>query len=410
MAKYLPMEEFGAIAVISGFFSFLQFFNIAFENILIRDYHLYRDSSDEGLSTFLTINLLKSTLIGLIGVSAGLVYYFLASSGHVAFLYVTCSLVLILIMDSLISPLIIYASLIFKQSLVTKISLVRWTLNVGGLSVLIFSPSIKIVFLKDLFISFIVIYLWFKFAKKELGLNLKMRGFNLQFIKDNLFGYSVWVHLMGVISTIIYKADATILYYFSTLAVVGKYNIALSLANVASIIPSVLIAQNNVALSHCKSLEEAKKTTASFLRFSFYIGILSFICFAVLGKIYLRIVTKNDIDEIYSYLLFIVSGLLIVKMIISPLFSFIQLKGEVKGLFFRVQVPLFIIALFNYVLFSYLDGARGAAFSNLINGIVWLILIFIEIKSYGFKISDIGSSKDDYNQVKNYVNKYFSKI
>lgn len=410
LAKYLPVEEFGAIAVISGLFSFLQFFNIAFENILIRDYHLYKDSIEEGLSKFVTLNLLKSTIIGLVGISGGLVYYFLASSGQIAFLYVIFSLVLILIMDSLISPLIIYAGLVFKQSLVTKISLIRWTLNVAGLSVLIFSPSIKVVFLKDLFIFFVVIILWFRLAKKDLGICLKLSHFNLQSIKENIMGYSIWVHLLGVISTVIYKADATILYYFSTLAVVGKYNIALTLANVASIIPSVLIAQNNVVLSHCTTPEEAKRTTANFLRFSLYIGVLSFLGFVILGKTYLRIVTKDDIDEIYFYLLFIVSGLLIVKMIISPLFSFIQLKGKVKRLFFRVQVPMFLIALFNYALFSYLDGARGVAVSNLINGIVWLILIFIEIKSYGFKISDIGSSKDDYNQVKNYVNKYFSKI
>lgn len=412
LAKYLPREEFGAIAVVSGIFAFLQFFNIAVENILVRDFYLYKESKDETqdvLSRFISINLLKSIFIGVIGLASGGLYYFQHSGDGTFFLYVTLSLTLVLVMDSLISPLILYSSLVFKQALVTKISLVRWSLNVGGLLFLMTFPSIKVVLLKDMLIFLVVILLWIHYTKKELGLVLKLSGFKWEFLKEKVLGYSLWVHLIGVISAVIYKADASILYYFSSLTVVGKYNIALSLANVASVIPSVLIAQNNVALSHCATMEEARATTFKFLRFSIYIGVLSFIAFVLLGKVYLRIVTKTEIDEIYFYLLFIVSGVLLAKILISPLVAFIQLKGDVKKLLINVQVPLFIFVLISYTLSSYLYGAGGLAASNLINGLVWLMLISLEIRNYGFKISQIGSFKDDYYQVKSYVGKYLAK-
>ena len=216
----------------------------------------------------------------------------------------------------------------------------------------------------------------------------------------------MWVHLIGVISNIIYKADAFILYYFVSLQIIGNYNIALSVANIASIIPSVLINQNNVALSHCKTVEDSKLTTGKFLRLSLYVGIVSLIGFVILGKFYLRLITKNDVDIIYEYMLYIVGGLLVVKMIVSPLVSYINLKGDVKGLLLRVQLPLLLTVLLNYALMSYLYGPKGAAISNLINSVLWLIFLAIEVRRYRFKISDIGSFKADYNQAIGYVKKY----
>lgn len=406
LSKYLPREEFGAIAVISGAYAFLQFVNIAIENILIKDYQKFQSSINETLSQFIQINILKTMVLFICCIVVGAIYY--NQTERAVFIYTSLSLFFVLAMDIIISPLIIYASLLFKQEIVTKVSLIRWTLNIIGLSFLIRFPSIKTVLIKDLFILIFVILLWLHQAKKELHLSLRVSKINWNFLRENFVGYSLWVHLIGVISNIVYKADAFILYYFVSLKLIGNYNIALSVANIANIIPSILINQNNVALSHCKTVEESKVLTGKFLRLSIYLGVISFGGFSVFGKMYLSLITKTDIDEIYGYLLLIAGGLLVVRMVISPLVAFVNIKGDVRGLLMRVQIPLLITVLINYTLFSYLYGTRGAAISNLLNSFLWLIFLFIEIKTYEFKISDVGSFKSDYNQVKNYVKRRFS--
>ncbi|MDO9182886.1 MAG: hypothetical protein Q7U04_10785 [Bacteriovorax sp.] len=408
LSRFLPREDFGGIAVITGAFAFVQFVNIAIENVLVKDFQTLKLSINESMSQFIQLNIIKVILISICCLSIGYAYYFY--TGKTLFLYISCSLLLVLIMDILISPLIIYASLLYKQNLVTKISLIRWSLNVFGLCFLIKFPSLKVVLIKDLVVLVVVLILWYYYASRELKLAVKFQKLNFEFLKNKLLGYSVWVHLIGVISNIVYRADAFILYYFVSLKLIGNYNIALTVANVANIIPSILITQNNVALSHCKTDLESKLITGKFIRFSIYLGIVSLVAFMILGKVYIRLITKSGIDEIYEYLLFIVSGLLIVKMIISPLVSYINIRGNVKKLFFKVQLPLLVLVVCNYVLFSQLWGAKGAAISNLLNGILWLGLIYIEINSYEFKILHIGSFRDDYNQVKSYVEKKFTSL
>lgn len=406
LSKYLPRQEFGAIAVISGAYAFLQFINIAIENVLIKDYQAFHENIDGIISQFIQINLIKCVMLAVLCMGIAFAYFYETRSEM--FIYVGLSLMFVMTMDVIISPIIIYSSLMFKQNLVTKVSLVRWTLNIIGLSFLLKYPTIKIVLIKDFAIFIIVLFLWKHQAEKHLGLSLQVVKINWKLIFKNITGYSLWVHLTGVVSNIVYKADAFILYYFVSLQIIGNYNIALSVANIASIIPSILINQNNVALSHCKTDEESKAMTGNFLRLSLYLGACSLFGFVLLGKFYLRIVSKSDINEIYYYLLLIVSGLLIVKMIISPLVSYINLKGDVKRLFFRVQLPLLATVLINYTVLSHFYGAKGAAASNLLNSLIWLIFIYVEIKTYKFKISDIGSFKADYNQVKHYAKKLLS--
>lgn len=403
ISRFLPREEFGAIAVVSGAFAFIQFVNIAIENVLIRDYKKLESSVDEAIVQFIQANCLKISILFFVSMSIGLAYY--THTGKVFFIYASVSLLAVLAMDVLISPLIIYASILFKQNVVTKISFIRWTLNVLGLCFLIKYPTIKVVMVKDLLVLLVVLLVWFYYSKKDLNLKLKPTKINWSFLRNNFLGYSVWVHLIGVISNIVYKADTFILYYFVSLKLVGDYNIALTVANIGNIISSILINQNSVALSHCTTDEESKKMTGRFLRFSIYVGTASFFGFVLLGKYYLRLITNSNVDEIYEYLLLIVSGLLVVKMLISPLVAYINIKGDVQRLFYRVQLPLLVIVLLSYTIFSYSLGAKGAAISNLVNGLLWLILIYIEINSYGFKISHIGSFKEDYNQVKHYAKK-----
>ncbi len=404
LSKYLPREQLGMLAVMSGAFAFLQFANVSLENILIRDFHEHKERIHDSLSQFFSFNMYKSLFLATIALGIGSFYYY--STGSSAFLLAALSLISVLVMDIWVSPLILYSTTVFEQKLVTKISFVRWGLNLLGLLLLIKWPDIKVVLGKDIVVFLTTIGCWKMASRKTLNLKINFVKINWSFVRETFVGYAFYVHLLGVSSAIIYKADGFILYYFAPLAVIGKYNIALTLANVASVIPSVLVAQNNVALSHCHDLSESKRITARFLRFSILIGLVSFIGFAVLGIPYLYVVAPSDQNEIYHYLLFIVGGLLLVKMIVAPLVAFINMKGDVKSLLLKVQLPILIIALLNYCLFSYFLGARGAAISNLLNGFIWFLLILKEVKKYQFEFSELGTFKEDFLLMKNFMKQF----
>ena len=166
LAKYLPREEFGTIAVVSGAYAFLQFINISIENVLIKDYQNFRESINETISLFIKINFAKTIILGFFCVAVSALYYF--QTGKEAFIYTAFSLFFVLAMDTLISPFIIYSSLLFKQHIVTKLSLIRWGLNIIGLSFLIKFPTIKVVFIKDLLILILIWILWKYHAEKKL--------------------------------------------------------------------------------------------------------------------------------------------------------------------------------------------------------------------------------------------------
>ncbi|MGZ3790410.1 MAG: lipopolysaccharide biosynthesis protein [Bacteriovorax sp.] len=404
LTRFLPREEFGAMGVVAGAYAFIQFFNVAFESTILREYHKYSSSLDDVISQFVMINTWKSGLISVAGLLIGGSFYLV--QGKIYFLYASLSFLFVMIMDIAVSPFVILASTVFDQKLVTRISLVRWTLNAFMLLGLYFFRSIKFVMMKDFILMAVTIIVWHYYLKKRLKVNISWRKIDWLFLKKGFVEYSLWVHLIGFVTNIVYRIDAFVLYYFVSLQVIGNYNIALTAANMANIVPSILAYQNSVALTHSQTQEEAKRITGKFLRLSIYIGLLTFGAYFFLGKIYLRLMTgEHNVDDIYFYLLNIVAGVLIVKTLIAPLVSYINIKGQVKDLFVKVKLPLLIIVLFNYVLFSNLWGARGAAFSNIINGIVWAILIFIELNRYQIKISDMGTLGEDFNQLKKYVKK-----
>jgi len=403
IAKHLPREEFGSLAVVAGVFAFLQVFNITFENIVLRDFLKTATNTSKMMSQFLMMNILK--VVGLFFLASGVAFYFYFKDGRLLFVYTCLIFFLVMAMDILVSPFVIYASTVFKQKIVTKISIVRWTLNVLFLAPLVLYPTLKILIVKDCLILIVILLLWSVAIKKELHLEILFEKIDWAFFKDGLLRYSLWTHLIGVFSSIIYKADALILYYFVSLEVIGNYNIALTVANVASVLPGILLYQNSVALAHCKEEDEARILTGTMLRLSLYLGGICYLGFIFLGKPFFALITQNNNAELYFYLMYIVSGVLIVKMIISPLVSYINIRGDVKMLFLRVQLPLLILVLLNYILFSFLFGAKGAAISNLVNGLIWLGLILFEIRRYGFKISDMGSFCNDFKKLKKYVKK-----
>lgn len=396
LVRLLNIEDYGIMGVVVGYYVFVNVINISLESIILRDHKEYSNNLNKYFLNFLVFNVAKC--ICFIIVALTLAGFLVKEHNDLNFFYAIVSITAILISDSIVAPIVIYTTSTFKQKVVTRISVYRSVVNILLTFGLLVFPSLKYVAIKDLLVSLCYIIFWIVYSRKLIDYKKVMRSenFDFHFIKKSLIGYSLWTHLNGVVTSFIYKSDTFFLSFFVSLSVIGNYNIALTSANVANIIPMIFGYQNSVALSHAKDDEHANQISNVFIRVSIYIGILTLISFLVFGKFYLRIITGlSNVDMIYSYMIPIVAGLVIVKSFASPLNAFINIKGSVKSLFVTVHIPVFLVTAILYYFSSRYWGPIGVSLMNIVVAIIWLLLIIRENKKYSYNFKSIKFVSDD---------------
>lgn len=403
LIRLLPREEYGIIGIVVGYFTFIHILNISLESILLRDHKKYDYHIEKYIYNFFLFNIFKSLLFILIAFLLSL--YLVNSFENSDFVYSIFSITSIYIADSIVAPLVIYHSAKFNQKLVTKISFIRAVLNVVILLGLFYIPTLQYIFYKDLFVTIIYIFVWI-FITLQI-FNIKNIDFkkdiDFGFIKNSFLGYSLWTHLNGVVTNFIYKSDTFFLSMFVGLVTIGNYNIALNSANVANILPMILGYQNSVAISHAKTKEEEFLISNTFIRISSYIGIFTFIIFYFFGDFYLYIMTGEKVNtDIFTYMIYIVGGLIIVKSFASPLNAYINIKGSVSSLFKTVLLPTLIFTFILYFLSAKYYGAVTIAQANVLVSIFWLFLIVKEVKKYSYDFKGIINLKKDLNFIRGY--------
>ena len=402
MIRTLDRSIVGVLAIVTGYFALLNFINFPLENNLLRESKILSDENEQQFNQYFSFSVKKVILFGILLLIA-VISILLIKLDH-NYIFASISIFLILAHDIIVSPFIIYCSLRFRQDLVLKMSFIRWSLSLLLLLPLFLKPDLRIVAVKDAIVLCVSFVCWRIYFKKRFNLQVKIEKINIESALHKFKNFTLWTHLTGAVTNLIYKADAVVLSFFSPLNIVGNYNISLNAANIANIIPSLLAYQNSVAIAHADDNDRANRLTLRFFRLSLYLSGLTLLAYLVLGKLYLRLLTGvTENDEIFVYMINIVIGLLIVKTLISPLVAFINVRGNVRKLFLRVKLPLFIICVTNYILASYFFGAMGLSVANVINAVLWVLLILLEIRQYNFKIKDIFNWKEDLRDIVHYA-------
>lgn len=396
LIRLLPREDYGIIGIVVGYFAFINLLNISLESIILRDHKKYDYHIEKYIYNFFLFNIFKSLLFVLIAFI--LSWYLVNNFKNSNFIYSIFSITLIYIADAIVAPLVIYNSSKFNQKLVTKISFLRAVLNVVILLGLFYIPTLEYIFFKDLLVTIVYVFVWIFVTLKVFNfknINLK-KDIDLKFIKDSFLGYALWTHLNGVVTNFIYKSDTFFLSMFVGLVTIGNYNIALNSANVANILPMILGYQNSIAISHAKTKEEGFLISNVFIRLSSYIGIVTFIAFYLFGNFYLYIMTGHkENNEIYTYMMYIVGGLIIVKSFASPLNAYINIKGSVSSLFKTVLLPTLIFTFIIYFVSAKYYGALAISQANVIVSILWLFLIIREVRKYNYDFSTLFNFRSD---------------
>ena len=403
--RYLTRSDFGILGIVAGYYAFVNIINVSLESIILRDHGLYEENLSSTIYNFQVFNFLKSVVFIVIGFV--LAYLLSGYYTSINFTYAIAALTTVLILDSFTAPLSVYASSQYKQRLVVYITMIRQTLSLFLLCGIILFPTIKYLFFKELVLALIVAPLWVSRSRKNLNIKFAeinpIKDLNFSFIKKAFFSYSLYTHFSGVITNFIYKSDTFFLSFFTGLQSVGNYTIALNSANMANTVSAIMGYQNSVAISNINEKTKIQYVTNNFIRISFYLAVVTALFYIFLGKYYIILVTGSYNEQIYLYMLMIVFSLLIVKTLSGPLTAFINIKGSVKELFYRVLIPLFIITAVTYYLGARFYGPLGTACANIFNAVIWILLLVREIKKYGYSFRGVLNVKNDLVFIREYL-------
>ena len=399
MIKALDIRDYGTLGLIAGYYVFLNFFNVAVETILLRDHLMLKGKIEQTLYSLFIFNLFKALVLLILflmfipvlevkATANGLIW------GVLAFYFPVFA-------DCLVSPFLIFATIQFKQKNVTYLSTCRVLISIVLTSLLFLFPDLRYLAFKEFLVNLIYVFMFLMFIRNELDLSFtkKWQEFSVDwsYIKKSFITYASWTHCVGVVTFFIYRSDTFFLSFFVNLESIGYYNIALSSANIANVLPQLLAYQNNLVISHMKDNYDSIRMTNIFLRVSFYLGCLTILAFLFLGKSYLHLLKGDDCPaETYFNMICIVSSLVIVKTIVSPFNSYISIKGSVRSMFWNVVLPTGIATSVLYLFSSWWAGTIGIAAANLFAAIIWLILQLREMRRYQYHTDGLIDFKEDW--------------
>ncbi|WP_257255194.1 MULTISPECIES: hypothetical protein [unclassified Endozoicomonas] len=379
--KSLGVMAYGLVSAVASTFVFFNVFNVAVENILLRR-RVSNIEVIEKVNDYLSFSIIKVIALGLYLFVCYLLFFL---NSDKSIIFALLSFFFIQTSDIYNSTSCVYNVSISKQSSVTTMSVYRCIFNIILTVPILYFDSLAYLAMKDFLVLVFYTFLWRAFNplfRIKAGTVTKLLFSNefYQRIKSDLRTFSLWSHLNGVVTFFIYKADVFFLSIFSTSTIVGKYSVALAVANLSNILPMILNQQNVVVLSNCKSKSERKKAEAFFK--SIYLGVSLLILglFSLFGSFIISILVNGEVENLYVVCFSIVISLVIMKIIPGLILSRITVEHSLRDMFISVALPSAIFSFFVYLIVSYIWGYLYLAFSNIAVAICWTSLLLLHYK------------------------------
>ena len=369
VVRSLSRQEYGMLSVVISYGIFFNILNVSISSILIRDYPKIKERINEYMHAFIMFSIVKSVVVLVLSAAIGyLLYYKYQNLMMIAVLAMYSGYTILLFLTE---PFMTVLSVEFRQSVLTKINIIASLANITlSMGVFLF-PSALFVSAKNGIIALIGLILTAGYAMKFLNLRIHSSGTSWpSIVLESFLNFSLWSHLMGITTDLIYRADLLILGWLNApFQTVGNYNISLQLSNFTKLLPQILQYNASLGLSNNENHRQQDEITFLFVKYSFLLSLTTMAGYILLGPIAIKIIAGSEVDEIYHLGLYIISGLCIFNTF-RPLISYGTVVHSVKECFYYVMLPSGLGVLTCYVVMGNLWGAKGLAMANLYGGII----------------------------------------
>ncbi len=377
--RNIPRSEYGQMALVLSYGVIFNLFNMAVSSVLLRDYpKLTREQVVEHMSSFYTFNMYKSVFVILVTVLIG--YYLNYRYKDPLLLEILAINTGMMICQNYTEPLQVFFSVAFKQNLVTQIVFMTTLVNVLATFGVLIWPHVLFVVIKNLMIALLALvlfnYYFFRnydfrieyFSNKHLGLLIK-----------NLGSFSVWSHLQGVFTDVIYRADILILGWLNTpFQTMGNYNIALQLANMTKIVPQIVQYHTTLSVGNISNKENRDEAVHIYTKANFVISLCIMAGYVLFGKMLISVIAKTQSEEIFRYGLYILGGLSLINLFRS-LVAYSIVSHSIKQVALLVNLPAAVFAVAAYSIGGIYWGVQGVLVANVLIAIVLSALIVVYI-------------------------------
>lgn len=375
LVHLLSKEDIGVIGVVSGYMALFGFLSISPETIILRDYPKIRNELSRHLSAFMFFWLIRFIILSVFALVVAVFLFDKYNSLIPAVFFFGSVFVYNLNLFPGIITQVFYAG--FKQKTVTWINILLNLLSLILLFFLLVEPGLLTYLLILVASALIGIFVWYYEIRKEFHFRFENKGDFFEIIKESIYGFTLWNHLNSSILNMIYQVDTLILSFFTALAAVGDYTIALGIANFFFIVPQVVQRTVFIGFSNINDKRDEEELISSSLKYSFMLGIAQLVFFFFFGTAIIEIFfTKQHVVEIYTYALLITCGVTILNFV-RPLMSLINSKCVLRDVFFSVYLPSGILALIGYVFLTVYFGAVGTAAGNIFAYLVFALLLYV---------------------------------
>jgi O-antigen/teichoic acid export membrane protein len=382
IVRNLPRSEYGELSLVLSYGVIFNLINISVSSILLRDYpQLDQSAISRYKNSFDIFNYFKSFLAIIITLLIS--WYFINKYNNRILIIVLLINSSAIICQYFTDPFQVFLSVSFRQNIITRIVTITSLFNMLSTLGIFYFPSIIFVVSKNLAVNVVAYLLMKYYFEHYFACETKIsHRSSLNLLLKNLSDFSIWTHLQGIFTDIIYRADILILGWIGTsFQILGNYNVALQLANMTKIIPQIFQYHTTLCVSNMKNNKnQQNEMIHTFLKINFMISLIIMAGYLIMGKFIISLIAKTMHEEIFEYGLYIIGGLCIFNFL-RPLVAYAIVAHSVKQCVLYVNLPATIFALAAYVGGGIFYGVHGVLIANVAIGLMLCILTIFYINT-----------------------------
>ncbi len=363
LIRLLSGEDIGVIGLSAGYVALMGFLLVLPESIFIRDFLEIRKRLNEYISAFLGFNAVRGLVLFLFAIPVAFWLSQIQLNPELGSYFLL--LVLATLLNTLSGP---FREAFYSNYRQARIAFVDLSLNVVSLLVLValfFSRSVVTYGWLQVLVALIGVGWWYWNARKAIHFRFQwhLRWFGMA--TDAIKGFAIWNHLAGAMMRLVYQADVVILGFFVSLAALGDYTVALTLANVFFVFPQMIQKVMSLSFSQMEKKETVSPVLGVVVRYNTILSLAQFVGYAVVGPWLIALLSPDNPGTVFLYSLYLAGGVTLLN-ITRPWISLAVVRIPPKRFFTMLFLGPCLLAIGIYWAAANYYGIVGVAQANIL--------------------------------------------